>query len=667
MRAERSWLLLAIGAVAALAARRPAQACGPDFPPELLSDRGAAVAGLPEGIFVDEAAALVPAHEAWRPRDVVAPAPTLLEGMLYRAGAVAFHAGQREEAARWFRAVLALPPSLRRALSTSAAFSLGRLNVAGGGVAAYRQVRALVDAGYVDPDGLAAASLWMEAWLSDGRASVELLAQSAALGRQRSVDELLAVVRDAIAEGREATLLDFPVGQRLIAAYLYARDGELAEAERARLWQAIAARPQLDGADRLAAAAYRGGDWARAELLVARASDTAIARWVRGKLAARAGDPIAASDLVCSAAAALPATTACPDFRCGDYLARDRALAECATLRLAADQPVEAMRAAWAARRRYRDAIYIAERVLSLDELGAFVATIADAPRDDAPASPAPDLAVDDYQAVDAASLRALYGRRLMRTGRIAEALRWLPLEERVAAASYGAGRALAADARDPIARAAWLFAASKVARTHGLEILGTEHAPDWATWGGDYDVAAYTSYAFDDDGDDEGDDDGDDEGDDDDRAAADDDATTDAPLPIAQPTALERARVAGSAPRFDERWHYRVIATGLARDAAALVPLRSQARAALRCWADGYATFAYRACPEPDFVAARHTRDTFRGVITPHRHPRWMRRIARRVRAARAAVPWAALAALVAIGALIVVRRGPRRPAMRP
>ena len=133
MRADRSHLLLAVGALAALATTRPARACGPDFPPELLSDRGAAVAGLPEGIFVDEVTALVPAP--------------------------AFHAGRRDEAARWFHAVLALPPPLRRARSTSAAFSLGRLNVAGGGAAAYRQVRALVNAGYVDPDGLAAASL----------------------------------------------------------------------------------------------------------------------------------------------------------------------------------------------------------------------------------------------------------------------------------------------------------------------------------------------------------------------------------------------------------------------------------------------------------------------------------------------------------------------------
>ena len=45
----------------------------------------------------------------------------------------------------------------------------------------------------------------------------------------------------------------------------------------------------------------------------------------------------------------------------------------------------------------------------------------------------------------------------------------------------------------------------------------------------------------------------------------------------------------------------------------------------------------------------------------------RGLRRIARRVRAAHHAAPWAALAALAALGALIVVRRGFRRPALRP
>ena len=94
------------------------------------------------------------------------PPPGRLEAALYRRGAEAFHAGQREEAARWFRAVLELPAPLRRQLSTSAAYSLARVNVDGGGVAACQQVRALVDAGFVDPDGLAAASLRREALLT---------------------------------------------------------------------------------------------------------------------------------------------------------------------------------------------------------------------------------------------------------------------------------------------------------------------------------------------------------------------------------------------------------------------------------------------------------------------------------------------------------------------
>jgi hypothetical protein len=116
----------------------------------------------------------------------------------------------------------------------------------------------------------------------------------------------------------------------------------------------------MDGAGRLAAAAYRGGAGRAPRSSRSRAPDTAIARWVRGKLAARAGDPIAAGDLVRRGSVA--ADLGVPDFICGDYLARDRALAECATLRLAADRPVEAMRAASAARHRYRDALFIAER-----------------------------------------------------------------------------------------------------------------------------------------------------------------------------------------------------------------------------------------------------------------------------------------------------------------
>lgn len=321
---HREHLAIAIALAATAVTARPAGACGPDFPVELLADRDTHLAELPEGIFVDEVATLVPAPERYRDpcravapvdRDVAAgvygeeaaaeaqrtyaagmaacsaarPAVPAgwLETALYRRGADAFHTGADVEAVGWFTALLLLPGELRPAWSTSAAYSLGRLHVDDHGRGAYRRVRALVDAGFADPDGLAAASLRQEAWLAEtADAALPLWAARAALGYRDAKDELLTIARAAIRERAERHLIGTEVGQRLLAAYLYSRDGELTDGERARLWAMIDALPRMVGADRLAAAAYRRGAWAQATALVARADDSALAGWVRAKLAA---------------------------------------------------------------------------------------------------------------------------------------------------------------------------------------------------------------------------------------------------------------------------------------------------------------------------------------------------------------------------------------------
>lgn len=701
---SRDLPLALLALAAALWGDRPASACGPDFPVELLADRGAAVAELPEGIFADEAARLVPAHAAYRDpcfgvaRTVDEQAdddadrhaaysaamdacharrgvatPGLLEATLYRAGAAAFHAGRPIEAAGWFRAVLALPGPLRRQLSTSAAYSLGRLHVDDRGRGSYRRVRALVDAGYVDPDGLAAASLRNQAALTDDvPAALPLLAERAALGYDDAARELLAIARaelspdqpGAAAERSLAALVTTALGQRLVGAYLYSRADELTEAQRARAWAALAAQPQVAGADRLAAAAYRDGQWDRAALLTERADDTALNRWVRAKLAARAGDVGAAATLACDAAEALPATTACAPFLCGEYLARDRALVECAALELADDRPVDAMGHAWAARGRYRDALYIADRVLTVDELGAFVATVS---TEAGPADAAHTVDTVYEGFVTRADLEAAYARRLIRAGRIADALPHLPGDDRPAARAYAGQLALASLAPDRLLRAEALYRASMLARAAGMELLGTAHAPDWAIVDGGFDLATYTSgpdslvaghhTGWSDDGE---------------------------PLPARPPSrwvsAAEAARVAAHTPDDPRRFHYRYLAVELAEAAAALVPSYTQAHRALRCWAADYPhghsadhVAALRAfvvdggplptdtCSAPDFAAARTARPP-----RPHRpkvrrfrdrHPRWVARAER-------VAPWAAGALGLACAAAVtlLVRRRQRR-----
>jgi hypothetical protein len=201
---------LAIALAAALAPERPATACGPDFPSSLLGDRGRALAELPEGRFLVEAGELVTPP---RPYQVVGDAPVEVDD----AGSEE----RRRYQAGDYAGVLALPAAERQHRSTWAAYMLGRTHGWPEAAASYRQVRALVDAGFADDAGLAASSLGQEARLhlahGDRVTAVKLYAEQAALGHPDGAPSLLIVARAAIADGAEAALIADPIGQALVA------------------------------------------------------------------------------------------------------------------------------------------------------------------------------------------------------------------------------------------------------------------------------------------------------------------------------------------------------------------------------------------------------------------------------------------------------------------
>lgn len=585
--------IAAATATSLLAAPRSARACGPDFDIELLSQRVTTLAELEDGIFVDEAAHLVPppAHPylvmAGTDGTVDPAHESPAERALYRAGADAWNAGDVPIAELAFEQLLALPPDARRARSTWAAYMLGRIRWGrdddhAGARAAYRQVRALADAGFRDDGGLAASSLGQEARLAPSDLeAIRLYAEQAAHGHPDGGTSLLFVTRSIIDRDTVAAILDDDVGQRLIAAYLYARSDELDDEQTARIWREVLARDRLAGADRFAAAAYRRGDLATARHLLDASSDlgdvvdrdTPLARRVRAKLALRDGDTATARSLLASI------DDGSSPRVCGDRTVLATGTGDFAT----------AIDRAWAMRARYPDALYLAERVLTVDELRAFV--------DRLPPATAEELASDGRWTIDTVTMRGLLARRLVREGRIADAIPYFALRDRWHAIAYGAALERARRTTDDITRAEALYDASRIARRHGLEIMGTAHAPDWEHYHGDFDLYDYIS--------------------------------EEDPEPWI--TAAEDARRADSAPDSTRRWHYRFVASDLAEQAIDLVPPQSQARATLFCWSARYIRYRdedrfqalyaryidegpYRDdetyygvdCPEPDFVAAR-------------------------------------------------------------
>jgi len=511
-------------------------------------------------------------------------APELLE---YTLGAIAFKADDRDQAIAHFRSVLALSPADRPRRGLWAQYMLGRALAMNadteGAIAAFETLRERALSGAADPLGLAVASFGEQARIQWHHGNVvdavKSYATQAVHGSASGRASLLFVARSILAHpDMFDKALDDPLTQRLLAAYFYARSDEFAQD-----WPAAGTKPdddatsdkksatsvdiagflaavqrhgldRFDGADRLAAGAYRAGRYPLATQLAAK-STTPLAAWVRAKLALRAGDKAAAMREYAQAAKGFPAGESWTDEIEGidNYVQHPlcRVETERGVLALSRDDYVEAMTRLYAGATEYwPDAAYVAERVLTVDELKAFVdRNAAVAPKKIANANG------DALPSTPPEQLRNLLARRLMRVGRRDEALAYFddPALRKKAEALIAAHRD--EHAWSASTRAQALYAQARITRADGMELLGTELAPDNAEWDGSFPPQD---------------------------------------LPASSKASVfvgngEAARVAASAAQPDERFHYRYVAADLAQQAATLLPPRSQAYAAVMCEATGW------------------------------------------------------------------------------
>lgn len=601
-------------ALLALASAFEAAACGPEFPQSLLDDRAATLADLPRPGFAGEAANLLPAparpftaneradwiyaaavtreqaERAWlgdaadvaalaRGRADAASAYAAAAGLpeearRYLAGAAAYAQGANDEALARFAGVLELPAGERRRYGPWALHMQGRLlapRAPERAAAAFGQLRETVAAGAEDPLGLALDSYGAQARLrldaGDLPGAARLYAQQAAQGSRFGWTSLLYVARRIVAdEGELAAAVRDPLLRQLVAIHLATRgDFDANDAEGPALPDAAlqfvdaldgAGLDRVEGAGRLAALAYRSGRYELAGRFAA-SGDDGLAAWVRAKLALRAGDAEAATRAYAQAARAFPREEPDPDGeqpgtrRPGaDYC---RVHGESGTLALERGEYVAAL-AHFLAAGDWEDAAFVAERVLTVDELVAYVAQEAMPPAAAGATRVGGDLV---------SSLRALLARRLLRAERWDESIGYFDdASLRAKAQDYvGARRAATRGGRIQRARA-WHWAAT-LARVDGFELLGYEFAPDLVAWGGAYPNPYSFGYAA--------------------------SRRETSPAFAAGPGEAERARVEASGAQPDRRYHYRYVAAGFAARAAELVPARSQAYAALLCQAAEY------------------------------------------------------------------------------
>jgi tetratricopeptide (TPR) repeat protein len=515
----------------------------------------------------------VKAHDAWVPGQPNEPTPPTMsladnlkelpaEFQEYERGALAYHNGKVEDARRIWLALLEKPPAERKYRTTWAAYMLGRSYLKSDpekAVQQFQTMRKLVDAGFADSTGLAVASLGWEAAASmqagDYQQAVKLYLQQSKAGDPTGINSL-AVCAQRILQKEPAVLAvaakDAATRTVVTACILAKQEGWDDDLRSARVppWLAAveAAKVQdMAGADRLAWIAYQAGDMDGAKRWLDRApKDSAVGCWLNAKLSLRAGDDVKAAEYLAKAAKAFPADEEWPaatEDRDADptFVPAAQVRGELAVLQLHRSQYVEALDLLlkgnfWA------DAAYVGERVLTVDELKNYCDTHpqpAHKVAKDADGEEQPDRSVD---------IRHLLGRRLLRAGKWQGARDYFPERLRPHVDAYVTGLTIGNDAqKSKDARAAALWSAAQVARHWGLGILATELEPDWAIYGGNYELSPTANERL-----------------------------KEGHTTINVPSADELVRLAAQTPP-EHRWHYRFVAAEQAWAAAALMPDESE------------------------------------------------------------------------------------------
>ncbi|MFV8750554.1 hypothetical protein ACNOYE_08370 [Nannocystaceae bacterium ST9] len=422
------------------------------------------------------------------------PSELPAEFELYLRGARAWHRGDHSRAAARFRELLELPAEQRRRQSVWAAYMLGRVAAVGSCTNADREferTRALIDEGFVDTLGLGPASWGEQAgcWLRSAATPadvpwVRVIDLYRAQVEDGGISSLREVAERALAHSIEdpGLLGEFardPGARDLIGAYLASHPTIALERGHAARWlAALEAEGQAsEGSGRLAWIAYQAGDMDSAERWARLAGPSdALGRWVDAKLTLRSGSP---ADIE-AAREQLATLERSLDPR-DDVVIRDwRVTLETAGIgpSTAADEALLAMRsdrfgealAGLLRAHSWVDAAYVAEQILTIDELREFVDALPDE--------------LDDHEV----ELRWLLARRLARADRWTDALAYYPDELRGEAERERDDLELTHDVRMSAAeRAELLWRSGKRMRELGMELTGTELEPDWHYYAGDF------------------------------------------------------------------------------------------------------------------------------------------------------------------------------------
>jgi len=416
------------------------------------------------------------------------------EFMDYLRGAISFHLGETGKAIDAWLDLLNRPVQERLYRSTWAAFMIGKTLLEEEPAEAiewFRIVRQLAEEGFVDSLGLASSSLGWEAKaalnLDQYDQAIELYVAQRATGDPTAVLSLQVAAGKAL--GSEPEVLEEiarnTTARKVITAYVIShrrsrRGSWLTAVESANV-------SAVEEAERLALASYQMGemDIAQRWLDVA-PQDTTMSRWVRAKLLLRAGKIPEAADQLARISKRFP-PSGLRNFGYGRKDVGVSARGELGVVYLSRRQYVESLDVLIRGG-HWEDAAYVAERVLTPDELIEYVNLKW-------PRLEQEDSSGESYMSYRSANpnwfrirIRYLLARRLSRLGRWDEARPYYPakwqgrFDAYIQALSKGDNEGLSSQEQ-----AAALWKAACIARYEGMELLGTEAEPDWFVWRGNF------------------------------------------------------------------------------------------------------------------------------------------------------------------------------------
>lgn len=391
----------------------------------------------------------------------------------------------------------------------------------------YQQVIDEVRNGEPDPEELSIASLGQLGFYSLNKAdlpsAIKFYAQQAAQGSYSGKDSLRSISRYLTKQSNFSLLekiISDPLVQKLIIAEIFVRHDWAYNQEgcadedsnrgcavhRDKLINLLL-KHRVKGfawSDRLAALAYRNGDYALTQSLLEDAPESGLREWLNAKMALRAGDITRATRYYARAAKFFPEdeTWGNPMTESDYYHGNEiivpscRIASEQAILALKRDDYLQAMALFYKGKDTYwADLADVAESVLTLPELQAFVDKNVPAPQQ--PLKPF-DLAtfheeggyyVYPTRIPNDVKLRALLARRLIRNGKYQQAVTYFDIPNYREAAQKLADLMAKAKQTNISSRerAQAQYEAARLLRYNGIELVAYEMYPDYAITSGQY------------------------------------------------------------------------------------------------------------------------------------------------------------------------------------